>query len=288
MAMSMTAYARVTTDTSHGAITWEMRSVNNRYLDATLRLPEELRGLDPAIRERLSARLKRGKLECGLRFDPSARAEAELAVDMGLVEQVARACERVDAAVSNPAAVSALDILRWPGVIGRNLPGADEAGEAVLSALDTTLDQFVEGRAREGDKLAALIAERCDGIDAIIAAVHEMMPGIADAWRARMNARLDEVREQLEPGRVEAEMVLFSQKCDVSEELDRLATHITEVRRVLGLAEPVGRRLDFLMQELNREANTLGSKSVDTRSTNASVELKVLIEQMREQVQNLE
>jgi uncharacterized protein (TIGR00255 family) len=288
VAMSMTAYARVTTETAVGSATWELRSVNNRYLDASVRLPEELRGLDGPVRERLSARFKRGKVDCGLRLDTAAKADAELAVDIALVEQLAAACKRIDGVLTNSGPVCALDVLKWPGVLGRPTPALEGSGAPLLTALETTIDEFLASRNREGTKLAELIAQRCDGIEGLIKDVRCMLPDVIAAYRERLNARLEEVREELDPGRLEAEIVVFCQKTDVSEELDRLATHVTEVRRVLALDEPIGRRLDFLMQELNREANTLGSKSVDTRSTAASVDLKVLIEQMREQVQNLE
>jgi uncharacterized protein (TIGR00255 family) len=288
VAMSMTAYARASEQTDIGAVTWELRSVNNRYLDANVRAPEEFRALDAGIRERLSKRIRRGKVDCTLKIGASTTVDADLAVNMELVEKLAKACKQINGALHDGGPVSALDILRWPGVLETATLDVEHAGTIVMKVLEATLDDFLDSRQREGSKLVDMVAQRCDGIEAIIVQVRGLMPDIVLANKTRIESRLEDVRAELDPGRLEAEMVVFCQKTDVAEELDRLEAHIEEVRRVLKLREPIGRRLDFLMQELNREANTLGSKSVDTRSTSASVDLKVLIEQMREQIQNLE
>ena len=284
----MTAYSRVSSDNDLGTVTWELKSVNNRYLDASLRIPEEFRFLDGPLRERLGKRVRRGKVDGTLRIESTQRAAGAIELNLELVEQIAKACRQIDGVLYDAGRVSPLDILRWPGVMESNAPEPGEASAAILAAFDTALDEFVDSRKREGERLAELIEQRLASIETIVAGVREVLPDVIAAGRERLENKLADIRDQLDSSRVEAEIVLFSQKVDVAEEVDRLDAHVSEVRRVLTLKEPIGRRLDFLMQELNREANTLGSKSVDTRTTGASVELKVLIEQMREQIQNLE
>ena len=284
----MTAYSRVSSDSDLGTVTWELKSVNNRYLDASLRMPEDFRFLDGPLRERLGKRVRRGKLDGTLRIESTQRAAGAIELNLELVEQIAKACRQIDGVSYDAGRVSPLDILRWPGVMESNAPEPGEASAAILAAFDTALDEFVDSRKREGERLAELIEQRLASIETIVAGVREVLPDVIAAGRERLENKLADIRDQLDSSRIEAEIVLFSQKVDVAEEVDRLDAHVSEVRRVLTLKEPIGRRLDFLMQELNREANTLGSKSVDTRTTGASVELKVLIEQMREQIQNLE
>ena len=284
----MTAYSRVSSDNDLGTVTWELKSVNNRYLDASLRMPEDFRFLDGPLRERLGKRVRRGKLDGTLRIESTQRAAGAIELNLELVEQIAKACRQIDGVLYDAGRVSPLDILRWPGVMESNAPEPGEASAAILAAFDTALDEFVDSRKREGERLAELIEQRLASIETIVAGVREVLPDVIAAGRERLENKLADIRDQLDSSRIEAEIVLFSQKVDVAEEVDRLDAHVSEVRRVLTLKEPIGRRLDFLMQELNREANTLGSKSVDTRTTGASVELKVLIEQMREQIQNLE
>ena len=284
----MTAYSRVSSDNDLGTVTWELKSVNNRYLDASLRMPEDFRFLDGPLRERLGKRVRRGKVDGTLRIESTQRAAGAIELNLELVEQIAKACRQIDGVLYDAGRVSPLDILRWPGVMESNAPEPGEASAAILAAFDTALDEFVDSRKREGERLAELIEQRLASIETIVAGVREVLPDVIAAGRERLENKLADIRDQLDSSRVEAEIVLFSQKVDVAEEVDRLDAHVSEVRRVLTLKEPIGRRLDFLMQELNREANTLGSKSVDTRTTGASVELKVLIEQMREQIQNLE
>lgn len=284
----MTAYSRVSSDNDLGTVTWELKSVNNRYLDASLRMPEDFRFLDGPLRERLGKRVRRGKVDGTLRIESTQRAAGAIELNLELVEQIAKACRQIDGVLYDAGRVSPLDILRWPGVMESNAPEPSEASAAILAAFDTALDEFVDSRKREGERLAELIEQRLASIETIVAGVREVLPDVIAAGRERLENKLADIRDQLDSSRIEAEIVLFSQKVDVAEEVDRLDAHVSEVRRVLTLKEPIGRRLDFLMQELNREANTLGSKSVDTRTTGASVELKVLIEQMREQIQNLE
>ena len=284
----MTAYSRVSSDNDLGTVTWELKSVNNRYLDASLRMPEDFRFLDGPLRERLGKRVRRGKVDGTLRIESTQRAAGAIELNLELVEQIAKACRQIDGVLYDAGRVSPLDILRWPGVMESNAPEPGEASAAILAAFDTALDEFVDSRKREGERLAELIEQRLASIETIVAGVREVLPDVIAAGRERLENKLADIRDQLDSSRIEAEIVLSSQKVDVAEEVDRLDAHVSEVRRVLTLKEPIGRRLDFLMQELNREANTLGSKSVDTRTTGASVELKVLIEQMREQIQNLE
>ncbi|MGM0595090.1 MAG: YicC/YloC family endoribonuclease [Pseudomonadota bacterium] len=288
MIRSMTAFARKQAQEEWGALQLELRSVNHRYLELSPRLPEELRALEPKLRERISQRLGRGKVECSVRYQPPQSVAGELAVNLQLVKQLAHASREVDGIIYNPAPVNSLDVLRWPGVL--ESPGVDEEQlhHALLGLLDQALEELDENRAREGDKLKAIILQRCDSAEAVVATVRQRLPEVLAGVRQRLHDRLSELRQELDQERLEQEMVIQAQKLDVDEEMDRLATHIEEVRRVLESDEPVGRRLDFLMQELNREANTLGSKSADSETTRASVELKVLIEQMREQIQNIE
>ena len=287
MIRSMTAFAAGDrTARVGGTLSCELRAVNHRFLEVSVRLPEELRGAEPALRERIAARLSRGKVELGMRYRAAA-GTGELRVNDRLVAQLAMV-RKTFGGLFPDMTVDLTELLRFPGVLddaGVDLPTLQADAVALLEA---TLEEFVAGRAREGEKLAAVMRERIDGIERIVAQVREWLPEIRSALRARLDARLADLKLPLDPGRLEQEVVLNLQKIDVDEELDRLASHVSEARRVLGLPEAVGRRLDFLLQEFNREANTLGSKSVDARTTQAAVELKVLIEQVREQVQNLE
>jgi len=288
MLRSMTAYARAARDADWGQAAWELRGVNNRYLDLGFRLPEELRALETRLRERIGRRIKRGKLECGLRLTLSGQEGARLSVDEALARQLAGAAGRLAEAAPGAAPLSMGDLLRWPGVIRTAPPDPALLESVVLELLDEALDDLVASREREGARIAELVRARCTEIESIVAAVRSRQPELVARARERLRERLAEALERLDAERVEQEVVLFATKLDVSEEMDRLDAHVTEVRRVLEQREPVGRRLDFLMQELNREANTLGSKSTDADTTRASVDLKVLIEQIREQIQNVE
>lgn len=286
MIRSMTAYATAERATEGGTLACELRAVNHRFLELGLRLPEELRVLEPALRERISARIARGKLDFSLRLR-SPEGEGGLQLNASLVMQLSELA--LDMTARFPALrTEFIDLLQYPGVLQARSTDAEVLQAEALALLDTLLDQFVGAREREGEKLAATILERVDALAARAAEVRELIPAIRAGQRQKLDARLADLAQAADPGRVEQELVLWLQKLDVDEELDRLDSHIKEIRRVLKQAEPVGRRLDFLLQEFNREANTLGSKSVDVRTTNIAVELKVLIDQIREQVQNIE
>ena len=286
MIRSMTAYANTESATSQGWLACEVRAVNSRFLEVGVRLPDELRALEPQVREHVASRLARGKVDATFRYRPPVAA-TDLLLDERTAAQLAATAEALKARFPQLATDFA-GLLDWPGLLVK--PELDQAGltQAALALLDRTLDEFVAGRAREGAKLAAALLERLDGIERIVAEVRALLPDIRAALRAKLESRLADLVQSADPGRLEQELVLQLSRLDVDEELDRLAAHVGEARRILALDEPVGRRLDFLMQEFNREANTLASKSVDQRATRAAVDLKVLIEQMREQVQNLE
>jgi uncharacterized protein (TIGR00255 family) len=288
MIRSMTAFAREERRDQVGELIWEIRSVNHRFLETFVRLPDEFRVLETAVRERVSARLGRGKVECSLRFRPAASTVAAVQVNRALAERLVAAARDLSDLLPGSPDPTAYDVLRWPGVIETDAQDLTPAQAAATELLDRTLNSLTEARAREGGRLAELIAQRCHALRGWVAKARERMPLVMEATRGRLQARLAEVAEQLDPARLEQEMVLLAQRLDVDEEMDRLTTHLTEVERVLKRPEPAGRRLDFLMQELNREANTLSSKSADAELTSIAVEMKVLIEQMREQVQNIE
>lgn len=288
MIRSMTAFSRREHSDAAGDFTLEIRSVNHRYLDIALRLPEELRSLEPALRERIAARLGRGKVEVSLRFTPGEGEGEDLPLDDARIRKIAHATRHIDSILYNPAPVSSLEVLRMPGVIRSQPLDLEQLGKVVGELLEAALDDLLATREREGERLAAMLRERLAAMREIVANVQAQLPDYQHQWRERLLAKLEEVKGELDENRLEQEMVYFAQKTDVAEELDRLALHIDEVERVLQQDKPVGRRLDFLMQELNREANTLGAKSIHAGMTRASVDLKVLIEQMREQVQNIE
>ncbi len=288
MIRSMTAFSREQADAAWGGATWELRSVNNRYLDVFVRMPEELRALEPAVRAAVAKRFSRGKMECNLRYQPAAAGHDGLTLNLELAQQLAKLSRKVDALLYDADAVNSFDVMRWPGVVETPAPDLGVVGEAILELLETAMAEALASREREGERIEAMLSSRCDEILAIVAQVKTRLPDIVQGFRRRLVERLAEIKHEMEPGRLEQEMVIFSQKVDVAEELDRLQSHIEEVRHTLKQNKPVGRRLDFLMQELNREANTLGSKSADAQTTRASVDLKVLIEQMREQIQNVE
>ena len=294
MVHSMTAFSREVIDAEWGAATWDLRSVNHRYLDVALRLPEEFRSLDAEVRERIAARVRRGKVECTLRIQPAASGQRGFSLDEDLLERLLAAKQRVEARVRrSPGSLplrppTALEILRWPGVVEPPGIDRDSVEDSALQLLDRALAGLVAARVREGAKLGELVSRRCEEVASIATRVRTVLPEVQERYRARLLARLDEASVDLDPNRIAQETVLFASRTDVVEELDRLDAHVTEVRDALASRAPIGRRLDFLMQELQREANTLGSKSADTSVSRASVDLKVLIEQMREQVQNIE
>jgi uncharacterized protein (TIGR00255 family) len=282
----MTAFASGERTTAGGTLGCELRAVNHRFLEIGMRLPDELRALEPALRERIAARVARGKLDLTLRLRTPEGGDA-LQLDPRMLGQLSELA--LDMQARFPALRTEFtELLQFPGVLqSRSVDPAALQAEA-MALLDQVLGEFVVAREREGGKLAVVIGERVDGIARIAGEVRTLMPVIGAGQRQKLEARLADLRQPADPGRLEQELVLWLQKLDVDEELDRLDSHIAEIRRVLKQGEPVGRRLDFLLQEFNREANTLGSKSVDARTSAAAVELKVLIDQVREQIQNIE
>jgi len=287
MTLSMTAFARRSAEFPAGALVWELRSVNHRYLDIGLRLPDELRSIEAGARELMARRLERGKVDATLKFQVR-ESVAGSTLDAASARQLLAAGAEARKLAADLAPMSVHDVLRWPGVLRSPGLDADALGSDALKLFEATLDELIATRAREGERLRAALEERLRGIRESLERLVTLLPEIAKDYRTRLEARLGEIRTQLDPTRLEQEMVIFATRADVAEEVDRLRAHVIEVARVLGSRGQVGRRLDFLMQELNREANTLASKSVDLRLTNIAVELKVLIEQMREQVQNIE
>jgi uncharacterized protein (TIGR00255 family) len=286
MTSSMTAFGRIERAADWGSAVWEIRSVNHRYLDVAVRLPDELRALEPLVRERIAGKVARGKIDCTLRFQARRDERAPPVVNRHFAAAILAAVEALP--IRHAAAIDPLDLLRWPGVIDSGAPDPETLAGTLLQFLDGALSALVEARGREGEKIGMLIAERCATAQAVVAGVRARLPEIANAVRERYQQRARELAVTLDPERLEQEILLLAQKSDVAEELDRLETHLAEVLCVLNQDEPVGRRLDFLMQELNREVNTLASKAGSMDLTSASVELKVLIEQMREQIQNVE
>ncbi|MDX1300166.1 MAG: YicC/YloC family endoribonuclease [Pseudomonas sp.] len=287
MIHSMTAFARAEQASASGTLSWELRSVNHRYLEPHLRLPEAFRDLEGAVREALRNGLSRGKVECTLRFSDDNAGKA-LQVDLERAAQLVTAAESVASLIKQPAALNPLEVLGWPGVLVADAADPQALNKTALTLFTEALDELKKGRLREGAELAKLLNERLDSITGEVVALRELVPQMLAAQRQKILDRCAEMQADLDPQRLEQELVMLAQKSDVAEELDRLVTHVSEVRRVLKTGGQAGRRLDFLMQELNRETNTLGSKAFDTRSTQAAVNLKVLIEQMREQVQNIE
>lgn len=286
MIRSMTAFASGERSTPWGTLACELRAVNHRFLEPGFRLSEELRALEPALRERLAQRLSRGKVDVSLRLRAASSSEG-LRLNPQLLDQLGGLA--VDLSGRFPGfKVEFTELLRYPGLVEQSEIDAEALQAECLALTDAVLAEFIKAREREGAALAAVMRERLDGIEAIVAQVRTVLPEIRAALRARLDARIADLKQPLEPGRLEQELVLQLQKIDVDEEIDRLGAHVAEMRRTLASKEAVGRRLDFLLQEFNREANTLGSKSIDARSSAASVELKVLIEQLREQVQNIE
>ena len=288
MIYSMTAFARKEGKGDWGTAAWEVRSVNQRFLEPSFRMPESFRGLEGALREKLRARLTRGKVECSLRFEAAVAGLDTLNVNTDLARNLIKAAEDIAALSERAAPLNPLEILRWPGVL-ESAEADREAIEAqILALFDAAIDELMAMRAREGAVLTGLISERLAGVREEVAKVRAIMPEVLVWQRERIVKAFTDAKVELEPSRLDQELVLIAQRVDVAEELDRLETHVVEVERTLKGGGSVGRRLDFLMQELNREANTLGSKSINTVTTGVSVSLKVLIEQMREQVQNIE
>ena len=288
MLHSMTGFARESAETAIGTLTWEIRAVNHRYLDVQFKLPEDLRPKEQTFRQQASSKLGRGKVECALYFRRALDQGSEMQIDTDLVELIGHRISDLTAKLPNVAAVNPIEILRWPGVIQQAEIDVEPLLAEARALLDTALAAIDEMRSNEGQRIADMLESRCAEIALIAANVRVRMPEVLDAVRIKQKERLANLDVEAEPARLEVELALLATKVDVDEELDRLDSHLVEIRDALKEQKPVGRRLDFLMQELNREANTLGSKSADTETTKAAVDLKVLIEQMREQIQNVE
>lgn len=288
MILSMTGFAANGANLPGVALSVELRSVNHRYLDLQIRVPDELRALESSLRERISAQLKRGKVECRIAINRSAPGAAELAIDATRVQQLAQATEAIQRHAPGAAPLSVAEILRWPGVLVEPLAPPEALAIKVHALLGQALADLAASRQREGAKLAAMLEECCAAIEVQVTRVAPRIPAVHAAFLDKLGTRLREAGLDPDQDRLKQELAVFASKVDVAEELSRLSTHVIEVRRVLEAGGAAGKRLDFLMQELHREANTLGSKSVDAELSQASLELKVLIEQMREQVQNLE
>ncbi len=286
MTQSMTAYAQAAVNTEIGELSCELRSVNHRFLDVAPRMPEDLRAHEGDLREAIAAKLKRGRIDVFIRLKETDSAGLEPNLDAASNLQALLNDMRKHVPEMN--SVRAIDVLKWPGILQARKADPKVMKGHLLSVLDQALDGLVQARAQEGKKMAELIKQRLVNMSKSIKDVEGFLPEIVESYKARLDLKLAEIKDKLDPARLEQELVIFLQKTDVAEELDRLNVHIEEVSAVLAKPEAAGKRLDFLMQELNREANTLGSKSQDPRLTKASVDLKVLIEQMREQVQNIE
>jgi uncharacterized protein (TIGR00255 family) len=287
MIYSMTAFARSEVKKDWGTAVWEIRSVNQRYLETYFRLPEQFRSLEPLLRDRFRKRLQRGKVECALRFTANDAAVSKLTLNEELAKQVLHAADWVQSH-GQSTGVNPLDVLRWPGVIAAEEADTDTIQADLLAGLDKAMEDFISARGDEGENLKSLIEQRLDAIEVEAKKVAGRMPEILTWQRERILTRFEEAKLDLDASRIEQEMILLAQKVDVAEELDRLNSHVGETRKILNKGGACGRRLDFMMQEFNRESNTLGSKSINTEITQSAVELKVLIEQMREQIQNIE
>lgn len=288
MPRSMTGFARREAKLSWGTVVWEIRSVNHRYLEPSFRLPEDFREIEPHLRDAMRKALQRGKVEASLNIQWE-QEETELGLNTARVAQLTKAAQQINQLLGAAAApINALDILKYPGVIQKQEVDREAMQAAVLKLFNSALEGLIEHRTREGNELEQLILQRLDAVSAQVLTVRARMPEILAAQREKLQTKLAALQIDLDPERLEQEIVMLAQKADVDEELDRLDTHVIEVKRSLKQTDSLGRRLDFLMQELNREANTLSSKSIVSDTTQAAVELKVLIEQMREQVQNIE
>ena len=288
MTLSMTAFSRQQQEQEWGSLTWEIRSVNHRYLETSVRLPESFRGLENGVREAVRKRLTRGKVECALRFQSEAKVSSDLHLNTKLIQQLVQANIEIEQITGTSISLNNMEVLRWPGVIEEQDFDKTSIEKQALSLFSAALDDLVATREREGAELQGFIKQRIDSVREIVISIRNKMPEILAKQKQNILDRLADLQAELEPTRLEQEVSLLTQKADVEEELDRLDSHLNEVERVLDTKGQKGRRLDFLMQELNREANTLSSKSIVVETTLNAVELKVLIEQMREQIQNVE
>ena len=292
MILSMTGYATASAELDSGSLTLELRAVNHRYLDIQLRMPDELRGFESVLREAINAQLQRGKVECRINY-AARSAQSGAALNRDLLQQLSIWNKEVQAALSDARSLSVADVLRWNGVLETPTISADKLRATLLDLLQISLQEFSASRAREGEKLKDFLLQRLEKIEALRKSVMPHVPAAIAAYEQKLIARMRDAMQNAPiqdawDERMRQEIALFAGKIDVDEELSRLASHLTEMRRILSHGGAVGKRLDFLMQELNREANTLGSKSVDAEVSRSAMEMKILIEQMREQIQNLE
>ena len=288
MVHSMTAFSRQQVESERGSLAWEIRSVNHRYLEPSVRLPESFRSLENSVRKQLREKLNRGKIECQLRFQALETKETDWKLNLELISKLTRANSEINRQTGGDCLLSSLDILKWPGVISDQSPDEEVHNQEALKLFEEALDDLIATRKREGESLRNLLLTRIKSIQSIVDSIRSKMPAIIAKQRENLILRLEEIKAEFEPTRLEQEIAILAQKADVDEELDRLDSHLQEVKRVIDSDGQIGRRLDFLMQELNREANTLSSKSIVVETTQGAVELKVLIEQMREQIQNIE
>jgi uncharacterized protein (TIGR00255 family) len=288
MIFSMTGFAAVNRELPQGALHLELRAVNHRYLEVAFRMDEIFRPAEPAMREAIAGQLKRGKVECRLNFTPSAIGQKPLAINETLAQQLLQLGQAVRERSPESAPLSVADILRWPGIMEMEGVPADVIQQAAIALLHEALGEFAATRGREGEKLKDMILERAANMEALVAEALPHLPRLLATYQEKLANRLREAAASLDEDRIRQELAVFAQKIDVDEEVSRLQAHLQEVKRILGQGGAAGKRLDFMMQELNREANTLGSKSVATETSRLSMELKVLIEQMREQIQNIE
>ena len=288
MMLSMTAFARQQLEQDWGSLTWEIRSVNHRYLETSVRVPETFRRLEIVIRETVRKRLSRGKVECQLRYQSVENSSTEINLNQNLVVKLLNANKEIEEMTGSSGSLSNMEILRWPGVVSDQQMDTASIDKQAIKLFSVALDDLISSREREGEELKGFVQKRLDAIREIVISVRTKMPEILAEQKQNLLDKIEDLKAELDPARVEQEIVLLTQKADVDEELDRLDSHLNEVQRVIETKGQKGRRLDFLMQELNREANTLSSKSIVVDTTRSAVELKVLIEQMREQIQNIE
>ena len=288
MMLSMTAFSRQQADKEWGSLIWELRSVNHRYLETSVRLPESFRGLENVIRDTIRKKLNRGKIECQLRFQVVEASQSDLQLNKELIAKLVRANDEINQIADLDNQLTSAEILRWPGVVADQDVDADTIEREAIDLFTSALDDLVSSRVREGEALKGMLNQRVVSIREIVASIRQKIPEIICGQRKNLLEKLEELKAELEPTRLEQEITILAQKADVDEELDRMDSHLKEVERIIESNGQKGRRLDFLMQELNREANTLSSKSIVVDTTLGAVELKVLIEQMREQIQNVE
>jgi len=288
MTNSMTGFSRCNTEQATASLVWELRTVNHRYLDVIVKLPEDLRGLESAVRKRIAETINRGKVECHLRYKSSETEQSELLINEDYATAILKACQKISKPLHQPSELNVIEVLKWPGVVRKPEIDLTPVMTAALNLFDQTLNELCESKKSEGQRLQEMLEERCAAMKLIVAQERKRRPELVKKTREKLLDKIKELSVEYDTNRFEQEIAYIAQKMDVDEELDRLESHFIEIEEILKREEAIGRRLDFMMQELNREANTLGSKSTDIETTQASVELKVLIEQMREQVQNIE